>query len=226
MATILYVDDGPSVGLMLEDMLRRTGHRPLRAQTVPEALELLARGDIDLVIADYRMPGLTGPEFLALLQREGYDTPLIMLTADASIEQAVASIRAGAADYITKPAPPQQLERAVAQVLELVRLRRENDALRRELTELRHGDTYSGAAVRAPDVGGYASNRGYGGYAHGAEPGAVTLTTLNVGEAEAVLIQHALAATGQNRTRAAEMLGISVRTLRNKLNGPAKHAAV
>jgi DNA-binding NtrC family response regulator len=48
------------------------------------------------------------------------------------------------------------------------------------------------------------------------------LHTLDVGEAEAVLIQHALVASGNNRTKAAELLGISVRTLRNKLNGPAR----
>jgi DNA-binding NtrC family response regulator len=52
--------------------------------------------------------------------------------------------------------------------------------------------------------------------------GGIVLHTLDVAEAEAVLIQHALAASGNNRTRAAEMLGISVRTLRNKLNGPSR----
>jgi len=53
-----------------------------------------------------------------------------------------------------------------------------------------------------------------------AEAGAINLTSLNVADAERVLIQHALAAADNNRTRAAELLGISVRTLRNKLNGP------
>jgi DNA-binding NtrC family response regulator len=55
-----------------------------------------------------------------------------------------------------------------------------------------------------------------------ARDGGIVLHTLDVGEAEAVLIQHALAAAGNNRTRAAELLGISVRTLRNKLNGPGR----
>jgi DNA-binding NtrC family response regulator len=84
------------------------------------------------------MPGLTGLEFLALIRREGYDTPMIMLTGYASIEHAVASIKAGAVDYITKPVRPQQLELAVRQALELVRLRRENDALRKEVMEFRN----------------------------------------------------------------------------------------
>ena len=138
MATILYVDDEPSVGLILDDTLRRAGHEPVGARSVPEALQALARGNVDLVISDYRMPGLTGLEFLALIQREGYDVPLIMLTGYASIEHAVSSIKAGAVDYITKPVRPQQLELAVDQALQLVRLRRENEALRREVMEFRN----------------------------------------------------------------------------------------
>src|SRR5262249_12957907 len=84
------------------------------------------------------MPGLTGLEFLALLRQEGYETPLIMLTGYGSIEHAVAAIKAGAIDYITKPVRPEQLELAVSQALEVVRLRRENERLRREVTEFRN----------------------------------------------------------------------------------------
>ena len=138
MATILYVDDEPSVGLILEDTLRRAGHEPIGATSVPQALQALATGRVDLIISDYRMPGLTGLEFLAMIQREGYDTPLIMLTGYASIEHAVSSIKAGAVDYITKPVRPQQLELAVDQALQLVRLKRENEALLREVMELRN----------------------------------------------------------------------------------------
>ena len=133
MATILYVDDEPSVGLVLEDTLTRAGHKALGAQNVVEALQVLSRETIDLIISDYRMPGLTGLEFLNLLQREGYDIPLIMVTGYASIEHAVSAIKAGAIDYITKPIRTQQLELAVEQALEYVRLRRENESLRREV---------------------------------------------------------------------------------------------
>src|SRR5665213_3480490 len=135
MATILYVDDEPSVGLILEDTLRRAGHDAVGARNVPQALQALAAGAIDLIISDYRMPGLTGLEFLALLRQEGYETPLIMLTGYGSIEHAVAAIKAGAIDYITKPVRPEQLELAVNQALEVVRLRRENERLRKEVME-------------------------------------------------------------------------------------------
>ncbi|MEP6781483.1 MAG: response regulator, partial [Gemmatimonadaceae bacterium] len=138
MATILYVDDEPSVGLILEDTLEQAGHSPVGTRSVPEALQVLERGGIDLIISDYRMPGLTGLEFLQLLAREGYDIPLIMLTGYASIEHAVASIKAGAIDYITKPVRPQQLELAVEQALEFVRLRRENESLRKEVLQYRN----------------------------------------------------------------------------------------
>jgi DNA-binding NtrC family response regulator len=138
MATILYVDDEPAVGLIVEDTLVRAGHEAVGARSVPEALQVLAGGPVDLIISDYRMPGITGLEFLTMLQREGYDIPLIMLTGYASIEHAVASIKAGAIDYITKPVRPQQLELAVDQALEFVRLRRENDLLRQEVMEFRN----------------------------------------------------------------------------------------
>ena len=83
------------------------------------------------------MPGTTGLEFLAGLDREGNEVPLIMVTGYGSIEHAVGSIKAGAVDYITKPIRPQQLELAVEQALEFVRLRRENAQLRDEVTQLR-----------------------------------------------------------------------------------------
>ena len=137
MATILYVDDEPAIGLVLQDTLERLGHSAIGATNVPEALAALARGQIDLIISDFRMPGLSGLELLEMLRAEGRDIPLIMLTGYATIEHAVAAIKAGAADYITKPLQVEQLEHAVVQALELSRLKRENQALREEVMEMR-----------------------------------------------------------------------------------------
>jgi DNA-binding NtrC family response regulator len=148
MATILYVDDEPAIGLILEDTLERAGHATIGAHSVPEALQALAKGNVDLIISDYRMPGLTGLEFLELLQQEGFDVPLIMLTGYATIEHAVAAIKAGAVDYITKPVRPEQLELSVAQALEVARLRRENDTLRREVMELRNERAIIGESLQ------------------------------------------------------------------------------
>ena len=137
MANVLTVDDEPAIGLILRDTLERLGHTTIGATSVPEALGALARGGIDLIISDYRMPGLSGLEFLEMLRADGRDVPLIMLTGHGTIEHAVASIKAGAADYITKPVQPEQLEHAVSQALELTRLKRENAALRQEVMEIR-----------------------------------------------------------------------------------------
>jgi DNA-binding NtrC family response regulator len=138
MATILYVDDDPTIGLLLEDTLLRAGHRAIGARNVPQALQTLSHGEIELIISDFKMPGMTGLEFLGLLKDEAYDIPLIMVTGYASIEHAVQAIKAGAADYITKPVRPEQLEHAVAKALQVARLRKENDVLRQEVMALRN----------------------------------------------------------------------------------------
>jgi len=89
MATILYVDDDPTIGLLLEDTLLRAGHRAIGARNVPQALQALSHGEIELIISDFKMPGITGLELLGLLKEEAYDIPLIMVTGYASIEHAV-----------------------------------------------------------------------------------------------------------------------------------------
>jgi len=221
MATILHVDDEPSVGLLLEHTLSRAGHRSLGAGNVLEALQILSREHVDLIISDWQMPGLTGLELLALLRRESYEVPLVMLTDDASMEHAAATIKAGAIDYITKPVKPQQIELAVDHALEFVRLRRENETLRQELMKSRN--ERQAPARNAAFMGGAVGSIGVGGAsAPAVPPEAVVLTSLNIDEAERALIMRALEVTKGNRTRTAELLGISVRTLRNKLNGPGR----
>ncbi|HEY2376610.1 MAG TPA: sigma-54 dependent transcriptional regulator [Gemmatimonadaceae bacterium] len=138
MATILYVDDDPTIGLLLEDTLLRAGHKAIGARSVPQALQALSYGDIELIISDFKMPGMTGLELLAHLRDEGYEIPLVMVTGYASIEHAVQAIKAGAADYITKPVRPEQLEHAVTKALQVARLRRENNVLRHEVMALRN----------------------------------------------------------------------------------------
>ena len=200
MPTILHVDES-SVGLLLEATLNRAGHRVLSADNVVETLQVLARERVDLVIYDDGMPGMTGLEFLTLLQRERHAVPVIVLTNCASIEQAVTAMKAGAVDFIPKPVNPQQLQLAVERALDFARLRRANETPRRQLTAI--GSTDHGGAAPIP-------------------PGAVVLTSLNIDEAERALILRALEVTKNNRTRTAQLLGISVRTLRNKLNGPRR----
>lgn len=190
MPTILHVDES-SVGLLLEATLNRAGHRVLSADNVVESLRVLDREVVDLIIYDDRMPGLTGSEYLALLQREQHHVPVILLTDCASVEHAVTAMKAGAIDYVAKPVTPQQLQRAVEQALDFARAQRANET----------PNTTAGAPAGSASV---------------------VLTSLNIDEAERALILRALQVTKNNRTRTAQLLGISVRTLRNKLNGPRR----
>jgi len=137
MATILCVDDEPATGVVLEHHLTKIGHRPLLASSVEEALKTVTRTPIDLIIADYRMPKATGLDLLGMLEKEGYQVPVIIMTGYSSIEHAVISIKSGAIDYLTKPVRPETLEIAVTQALEVMRLRRENEQFRREINKFR-----------------------------------------------------------------------------------------
>jgi two-component system response regulator HydG len=137
MATILCVDDEPATGVVLEHHLTKIGHRPLLAASVEEALKTVARTPVDLIIADYRMPKATGLDLLGVLEKEGYQVPVIIMTGYSSIEHAVISIKSGAIDYLTKPIRPETLEIAVTQALEVMRLRRENEQFRREINKFR-----------------------------------------------------------------------------------------
>jgi DNA-binding NtrC family response regulator len=137
MATILCVDDEPSVGVVLEAALTRLGHAPVLAASVDEALKAVARQPFDLIVSDYRMPDATGLDLLAQLEKHGHQIPVIIMTGYSSVEHAVMSLRSGAIDYLTKPIRQETLRIAVNQALEVIRLRRENETFRQELSSLR-----------------------------------------------------------------------------------------
>ena len=144
MATILCVDDEPSVGVVLEHTLSKIGHRPLLVSSVEEALKTVAGSPVDLIIADYVMPRLNGIDLLKLLEKEGHRIPVIIMTGYSSIENAVSSIKSGAIDYLVKPIRAETLEIAVSQALEVIRLRRENESFRTEIRKLRATRTLVG----------------------------------------------------------------------------------
>jgi len=137
MATILCVDDEPSVGVVLEAALIKLGHSPVLVSSVDEAIQAVARQHFDLIVTDYRMPNATGLDLLAALEKDGIQTPVIMMTGYSSVENAVMSLRSGAIDYLTKPVRQETLRIAVTQALEVTRLKRENETYRQELSSLR-----------------------------------------------------------------------------------------
>ena len=137
MATILCVDDEPTVLSLVSRVMERAGHDVLTASGGAAALGVLREKSVDLVLCDHSMPGMSGIELLSAMASEGYAVPVVMLTGRASVEHAVTAMRAGAVDYLAKPFEREQLELAISKALEITRLRREHDTLRYELATLR-----------------------------------------------------------------------------------------
>lgn len=132
MAMILCVDDEPELLRVLVRMLEHLGHSVRTAASVHEALQVIAREAVNLIITDWSMPHLTGLDLLQLLRADGNDTPVVMLTAFGSIDHAVLAIQAGAANYLTKPFQRAQIDFTVTQTLKLVTLSAQNAALVRD----------------------------------------------------------------------------------------------
>jgi two-component system response regulator AtoC len=102
-ARVLVVDDDAGVAMVLAGLLRQGGYEVVVASSAREGLELAASSQLDIVLTDLRMPGMDGMALLGALRQQAPDLPVMMLTAHGSIEAAVAAMRAGAVDFLTKP---------------------------------------------------------------------------------------------------------------------------
>lgn len=104
-ATILVVDDLPANRDLMARRLERSGFRVVSAASGPEALELLQRAPVDLVLLDIMMPGMTGLDVLKTVRmtRTTAMLPVVMVTAKTDSEDVVEALSLGANDYVTKP---------------------------------------------------------------------------------------------------------------------------
>ncbi len=134
---ILVVDDEESQRKVLAGFLRKRGYAVETAGSPAEALAVAAARAVDLVLSDLKMPGGSGLDLLLGLRRLNPEIPVILMTAFATVQSAVAAMKQGAADYLTKPVDLDELELLVARVLERRALVSENRALREQL-ESRH----------------------------------------------------------------------------------------
>ena len=130
---VLVVDDEQSMRDMLRIVLRRDGYHVLLARNGSEAIELLRREPVDLLLSDIKMPDVSGVDVLRVAKDLNHDIIAIMMTAFASTETAVEALRLGATDYFTKPFSMDELKLKVRQHFEARRLRQENVLLKRVL---------------------------------------------------------------------------------------------
>ncbi len=114
-------------------MLERAGHEPVAVEGVADALQLLRRERVDVVVSDWQMPSLDGFDLLELMKVEGLTAPVVMVTAFGGVANAVAAIKAGAVNYLCKPFQSEELELALTQALSVAKLRDENAELLREV---------------------------------------------------------------------------------------------
>src|SRR5256886_10099693 len=135
MATILIVDDEKNIREHLATYVRSLRHRAEVAPDATAALALLERHDPDVILSDVRMAGMDGLALLREIRRRRPDAVVVLMTAYATVAEAVEAMRAGAYDYLVKPFSLDQVGLLLARVLEVQPLRRENRALPRGLDE-------------------------------------------------------------------------------------------
>ncbi len=100
---ILVVDDSPDTCAMIVDVLRGDGYTVCSCLSGERALELLGQERFDLVLADIKMPRVSGLDLLGSIRDRGHDAKVILMTAYASTESAIQALRNGASDYLVKP---------------------------------------------------------------------------------------------------------------------------
>ena len=133
MNSVLIVDDEAGIRSFLQKGLARKFGLIEVAEDVEMANELRKRCHFDLIIADIRLPGCSGVDWVTELREQGSVTPVIFITAYADIETAISALRAGAADFIMKPFRMNQMRASIERCMEKQKIQRENFVLRREV---------------------------------------------------------------------------------------------
>ncbi len=133
MATILIVEDEAKMRRLLELNLSEEGLATSTAGDAEEGLKILGRETIDLILTDFKLPGMNGLEFLKAIRRVNAEVPVILMTAFGSIEAAVEAMRSGASNYVLKPFSLEEIKLVIRKELNVRQVLAENRTLREEL---------------------------------------------------------------------------------------------
>jgi len=134
-ARLLIVDDDARMLRVLSRRLERSGFDVLSAADGREALETLGHTSVDLILSDVKMPELDGMALLDAVEERCPSTPVVLMTAFGTIDAAVEAIRRGAVDYVSKPFQMDEILLTIRRALEDVRMRKELDRLRAEVSQ-------------------------------------------------------------------------------------------
>ncbi len=125
---IIVVDDEPVICQQLERLYTHSGYSVIIANSADEALQRLESRNIDLVVTDIRLPGLSGIELTKRIQENHPDVPVIVITGYGDIDTAVEVLKLGASDYILKPFSAAAIQESTRAVLKKAQV----------YTEIRH----------------------------------------------------------------------------------------
>ena len=149
---IVVVDDEPAQRELIGGFLRKQGHEVFLAGNGLDALARVRERQVDLVLSDCRMPGMSGPELVLGIKAVNPEIPLILMTAYGTVETAVQAMKDGAADYLTKPLDLEELLVRLARVAEQTRLKSEVRELQRRLVERHRLEGIIGESGRMQEV--------------------------------------------------------------------------
>lgn len=135
LANILIVDDEKIQRESLAGFLKKNNYRTFLAPGAEEALSIVVRESIDIILTDYKMSGKTGLDLLKEVKALNPEITVILMTAYGRIEDAVAAMKNGAFDYLTKPIDLDEVEMLIRRALHIKQLTRENVQLRQRLHE-------------------------------------------------------------------------------------------
>jgi DNA-binding NtrC family response regulator len=119
-AFVLVVDDEQDIRDASERILSRIGYQVQKASRGDEALDILKKNSIDIVLLDLKMPGMDGMEILARIRERSTEIQVIVITGYATVETAIEAMKQGAYDFIPKPFEPDQLRIVVNRAWEKI----------------------------------------------------------------------------------------------------------
>jgi two-component system NtrC family response regulator len=149
---ILAVDDEPAQIELVSGFLARHGYEVLTAGNGTAALERFKAEPVELILTDQKMPGLSGLDLLEAARAVNPEVAVIVMTAYGTIEHAVAAIKGGATDYLTKPLNLDELLHRIGRVRDRHRLLEENRELREALRERHRVEGIIGESGRMQEV--------------------------------------------------------------------------
>jgi two-component system NtrC family response regulator len=133
--SILIIDDEKSQRDILTGYLKKKGYKLFSASSGEEGIKIINQNLVDIILSDYKMPGMTGLEVLKEVKKINPQISFVIITAFGTVENAVQVIRLGADDYISKPVDLDELDILLDRIIEHKNLKSENELLKTQLQE-------------------------------------------------------------------------------------------